>query len=92
MSCCNEHGRENEDGQDPTMASCCERDLAEQAKARIHLMRLRAVVPSNARAGVTAAVLGTPEISPDCQEDSWESLKCTAEEDVGKAYCQKDES
>ncbi len=64
------------------MDSCCERDLAEQAQARVHLKRLQAVDPSTARLGLAAAVLGTPTISVSSHEE-WNSTEQSTEEDAG---------
>jgi hypothetical protein len=64
------------------MDSCCERDLAEQAQARVHLKRLQAVDPSTARFGMTAAVLGIRVSSPE-ERDSMEE---STEEDAGEAH------
>ncbi len=83
MNSCDEqhhmHGRH-----DPTLDSCCERDLAQQAQARLHLKRLEAVDPSTARAGMTAAVLGVPMITSNCQEEAWEPLEDSSDNDAGK--------
>ncbi len=60
------------------MDSCCERDLAEQAQARVHLKRLQAVDPSTARSGMAAAVLGTPTVSVSSHEE-WDSMEAATE-------------
>ncbi len=67
------------------MDSCCERDLAEQAQARVHLKRLQAVDPSTARFGMTAAVLGTPTVSVSSHEER-DSMEESTEEDAGEAH------
>ena len=64
------------------MDSCCERDLAEQAQARVRLKRLQAVDPSTARSGMAAAVLGTPTVNVSSQKE-WNSMEST-EEDAGE--------
>ncbi len=66
------------------MDSCCERDLAEQAQARVHLKRLQAVDPSTARSSMAAAVLGTPTVSVSSHEE-WDSIEESTEEDAGEA-------
>lgn len=65
------------------MDSCCERDLAEQAQARVHLMRLQAVDPSTARSGMAAAVLGTPTVNVSSHKE-WNSMEESTEEDAGE--------
>ena len=83
MSTCQQH-KHGHDRHDPTMDSCCERELAEQAQARVHLMRLQAVDPSTARFGMAAAVLGTPTVSVSSHEE-WDSMEESTEEDAGEA-------
>ncbi len=67
------------------MGSCCERDLAEQAQARVHLKRLQAVDPSTARSGMAAAVLGTPMVNvTTSSQEEWKSMEESTEEDAGE--------
>jgi len=77
MSTCQQH-QHGHGRHDPTMDSCCERDLAEQAQARVHLKRLQAVDPSTARSGMAAAVLGTPTVSVSSHEE-WDSMEAATE-------------
>lgn len=84
MSTCQQH-KHGHGRHDPTMDSCCERDLAEQAQARVHLKRLQAVDPSTARFGMTAAVLGTPTVSVSSHEER-DSMEESTEEDAGEAH------
>lgn len=65
------------------MDSCCERDLAEQAQAWVHLKRLQAVDPSTARSGMAAAVLATPTVSVSSHEE-WNFKEESTEEDAGE--------
>ena len=65
-ACC--EPEEYDDEFDVTMASCCQRDLAQQAQARLHLKRLKAVDPSTRRADLTSAVLATPVGCDETQE------------------------
>ncbi len=83
MSTCQQH-KHGHGRHDPTMDSCCERDLAEQAQARVHLKRLQAVDPSTARFGMTAAVLGTPTVRVSSPEER-DSMEESTEEDAGEA-------
>ena len=71
MSTCD--GHHHEPDHDPTLASCCQRDLAQQAQNRKHLQRLQATDCSTVRTDMTAAVLATPTESdpkPHSQEFS----------------------
>ncbi len=82
MSTCQQH-QHGHGRHDPTMDSCCERDLAEQAQARVHLKRLQAVDPSTARSGMAVAVLGTPTVSVSSREE-WNFKEESTEEDAGE--------
>ena len=88
MSSCQEH-KHGHDGHDPTMDSCCERDLAEQAQAQRHLERLRAVDPSTTRSSMSAAVLGTPvsTASPEYNQHpaGWDSMEDSDEDNAGRS-------
>ena len=65
MSLCTEQHQESE--HDPTLASCCQRDLAQQARDWKCLQRLQAADCSTVRTDMTAAaVLATPNV-PDQQ-------------------------
>ena len=83
MSTCQQHKHEH-GRHDLTMDSCCERDLAEQAQARVHLKRLQAVDPSTARSGMAAAVLGTPTVNVmTSSHEERKSMEESTEEDAG---------
>lgn len=61
MSHCVEQYQEAE--HDPTLASCCQRDLAQQAQDWKCLQRLQAADRSTVRTDMTTAVLATPSVS-----------------------------
>ena len=52
---------------DPAMASCCQRDLAEQAQASKILRKLQTADPSVVRTNFSSAVLGDPSHSDQQQ-------------------------
>ncbi|KAL3139563.1 hypothetical protein ABBQ38_003883 [Trebouxia sp. C0009 RCD-2024] len=61
MSQCVEQHQESE--HDPTLASCCQRDLAQQAQDWKCLQQLQAADRSTVRTDMTTAVLATPSVS-----------------------------
>lgn len=75
----------HESEHDPTLASCCQRDLAQQAQDRKHLQRLQAADRSTVRADMTAAVLATPNHS-DHNASSEASSDLSAENEAGDTH------
>ena len=80
MNTCARHHHEPD--HDPTLASCCQRDLAQQAQDRKCLQRLQAADRSNVRTEMFAAVLATPNDS-DSQPGS-SDLSC--EDEAGETH------
>lgn len=65
---------------DPAMASCCQRDLAEQAQASKILQKLQTADPSVVRTDLSSAVLGAPSCS-----DQQEVSDIMSEDEAGHA-------
>ena len=88
MSRCDGHHHEpdHDPTHDPTLASCCQRDLAQQAQNRKHLQRLQAADRSTFRTDMTAAVLATP-IESDLQPLSQQFSDLPSEDEAGIHTC-----
>ena len=69
---------------DPTLASCCQRDLAQQAQNRKHLYRLQAADCSTARSNMSAAVLATPNSSDQPLSEEFSDI--SSEDEAGDTY------
>ena len=83
MGMCADHHLESD--HDPTMASCCQRDLAQQAQDRKCLQRLQAADRSTVRADMTAAVLSTHNDSHP-PPPSQESFDLSSEGEAGETH------
>ena len=83
MSTC--AGHHHEPDHDPTLASCCQRDLAQQAHDWKRLQRLQAADCSTIRTDMTATILATPN-RIDPQPPSQESSDFSSEDEAGEAH------
>lgn len=81
MSLC--AGHHHEPDHDPTLASCCQRDLAQQAQDIRCLQRLQATDRSTVRTDMTAAVLAAPNYS-DPQSPAQEFSDLSSEDEAGE--------